>query len=230
MLFKSFSFLRGSPLFASAALVATGLAAGSASATAITVLNSNFASVSTSSFINQSTAVNPGNDPTITSWGVSTGNPPAGVQYYSSSVGQVCFVNGTGDVVYQDVGALEANTEYTLTADIIANANGVLSGNIAQIALVNTASDSNTNTQVATGTTESSNSILNSLTLTPLTTSFATGNSVSGDLSIELSSGSGQVMFTNVALTSSAVPEPASLGLLAIGALGLLLLKRRRTA
>ena len=119
MFFKSFTFFRGSPLFASAALVATGLAAGSASATAIKVLNSNFASpVEPSTGTTWSTVgtpTSPGSDTAIADWGVSAptaGNVATGVQNYSPSIGQVCYGNGNGEStynVYQDVGILQAN-------------------------------------------------------------------------------------------------------------------------
>ena len=220
---------------------------GVAPATVIPVLNYNFASqpLTENSFTyTKSATYYPGTNPLATDWGKAGGGYYNGLQNVSDT--QYAFsldVNGLtssidnpgngGATFYQDVGSLAPNTTYTLS--VLTGSGGYGGNSTAEIALVNTAADSDTSTQVPTGTT------LNSTSYTVLQSGFATetvtyttGASVSGDLSIEMAlmgpttgpSPQARVFFTNVSLTS--VPEPASLGLLAIGGLGLLLVGRKR--
>jgi hypothetical protein len=207
---------------------------GVAPATVIPVANYNFASVSlrTNTYQYVKTSPTPGDDTLITNWGVASSGYFAGLQNDSGT--QYAFSATTSAVFYQDVGPLLANTLYTLTVSSSAAYSGS-GGGTAQIALVETATDSNTTTQVATGTTLASENFTVGNEPAPLTyTTLATISP--GDLTIELSqiadhpasSPNSEVFFTNVGLTSSAVPEPASLGLLAISGLGLLLVGRKR--
>jgi hypothetical protein len=138
--------------------------------------------------------------------------------------------NGNGTQVagiYQDVGSLLADTTYTLTVAIGqrigTGPDGAWSPGI--ISLLN--GTSNTGTVEATG---------GGLPTTPgswqdYTASFTTGDTVSGDLTIELSvldAGSIQADFSNVELTAQAVPEPGTYALLAAGLVLVPFLARRR--
>ncbi len=222
---------------------------GVAPATVITVANSSFTSqpLTINSYTyTKSATYYPGTNPLVSDWGKAGGGYYNGLQNVSGT--QYAFsldVNGltssidnpgsSGATFYQDVGTLAPDTTYTLS--VLTGSGGYGGNGTAEIALVNTAADSDTSTQLPGGTT------LNSTSYTVLqngyateTVSYTTGASVSGDLSIELAlmgpttgpSPQARVFFTNVGLTSSAVPEPASLGLLAVGGLGLLLVGRKR--
>ena len=209
---------------------------GVAPATVIPVANYNFASPPVTSYnsLGNGAAVTPGADTAITDWGIAKASGSyTGVGVEPVGGGQVAYDESVANaVIYQDVGALAPDTTYTLS---VQSGSSYASGGTAEIMLVNTAADSNTLTQAATGTTLNSTSYTVGGSLVPVTVSYTTGASVSGDLSIELaltgahpssSPKNTQVQWSDASLT--AVPEPASLGLLAIGGLGLLLLKRRR--
>jgi len=142
---------------------------------------------------------------------------PSGALPSPAQGNQLLFINST--YAYQDVGPLHAGTIYTLTvaAGIINPPNGPATG---LIELLNGTNNLGT--------------LLNSTVVTPtdnvladFTTTFSTGNSVSGDLTIELAKTSGsQILYDNVQLT--AVPEPASLILCGLGAISLFAVARRR--
>ena len=138
--------------------------------------------------------------------------------------------NGNGTQVagiYQDVGSLLADTTYTLSVAIGQRAgagpNGSWSPGI--ISLLN--GTDNTGAIMATG---------GGLSSTPntwedFTTSFTTGASVSGDLTIELSvldAPSIQADFSNVELTATSVPEPGAFAMFGGGLALLWLVVRRR--
>ena len=123
--------------------------------------------------------------------------PAAGNQY--------CYINmsnsGVTGGIYQDVGALQTNTIYTLTVAIGSRADRNNSPGI--ISLIN--GTNNTGTVLATeGGLPPAQNIWQNYTVT-----FSTGTSVSGDLTIELSAlgaGTIQADFDNVRLTTTPVP------------------------
>lgn len=137
--------------------------------------------------------------------------------------------NGNGTQVagvYQDVGTLLADTTYTLSVAIGQRAgsgpNGSWSPGI--ISLLNGTDN--------TGLVLSSSGGLPSTpnTWEDFTTSFTTGSSVNGDLTIELSAldaPSIQADFSNVELTAMTVPEPATTAIAGLGGLALFVFRRR---
>ena len=215
-----------------AAGTGTLMSNGVVPAAVIPVLNYNFSSGSDKS-VGLNPAQFPGSDTFITDWGVSKASgtyTPIGL----SGSDSVYSESGYYNPIYQDVGALLPNTTYTLSVDVSNASYGA--GGTAVISLYNTATDSNTLTQVATGTQLAATTISDigfgsNAVYTAVYTSPAT---VSGDLTIELvlsarnpanSPLNTQVLFSDVGLTT---PEPAALGMLGFGGAGLLLLSRRR--
>jgi hypothetical protein len=137
--------------------------------------------------------------------------------------------NGNGTQVagvYQEVGSLLADTTYTLSVAIGQRAGSGPDGSWSPgiISLLN--GTDNTGLVLSTG---------GGLSSTPntwedFTTSFTTGASVSGDLTIELSvldAPSIQADFSNVELTATTVPEPAPVALAGLGGLALVVFRRR---
>lgn len=234
--------------FVTVALAATFGAVGIAQiadAVPITVLNPNFTepALNPTTYANTSTqtSLSPGNDSQyITDWGTDIGNTLSGawnaegVTQFASPAESWATVNGSGDYIFQDVGALTANTDYTLTVTISPNTGGYGTGFPAEIALVNTPSNPDTTTQTDVGTPLASHSLVALTKATVLTTSYVSGGIVSGDITIQLgipgplTTTDEQANFSGVGLTAAAVPAPATAGLLAIGgAVGLLLVRRR---
>ncbi len=224
-----------------AGLAIMGLTAGAASASTITVLNPNFSSPVTATYSFGPTS-SPSGSP-VTDWGV---NGYAGVVNKSSISGDASQLIGSqigvadtasdnttlsgqpdNSDLYQDVGALLPNTVYSLTVYTGFNS-GYASGEFGVLQLVNGTSDTGT---VLNGTTYDSSALTS---FGNVTLDYTTGSTVSGDLTLVLGAaaptGGDQVGFNNVRLTANPVPEPASLGLFAVGGLGLLLLNRRKTA
>jgi hypothetical protein len=140
---------------------------------------------------------------------------------------QALFVNGND--VFQDVGLLKPLTTYTLTV-AAGNQPSYGPGSVGAIELVN-----GTN---ASGTVLSSEVVgdlshpISVSNFTDFTTSFMTGSSVGGDLTIVLALTTGQqINFDNVRLEETVVPEPSSLvALCGLGGMTLisLVLRRRR--
>ncbi len=231
---------------AAAAFGAAHFVAGTASATTITVLNPDFSSPVTSSYVAHGT-VAPGSDTANTDWGIQGygGVEAEGNLYSKDPTGQVPQLVGSqvafADAVstntslssqpynsdfYQNVGALQANTTYSLTVYTGFNA-GYKTGEFGVLELVNGTSD--------TGT------VLNSVAYTPSTAwpyafedislTYTSGSTASGDLTVVLGvagpASGDQIGFNNVRLTASPVPEPSAMGLLAVGGLSLLLVCRK---
>ena len=162
-------------------------------------------------------------------------------QYYSIPNGtQAVYINYNGgdNGIYQDVGALAPDTTYNLTVYAGERLDG-LDGAYAGVSLLN-GTDYH-------GAPLAFNYLLPSeMTpgyFTPLSLSYTTGSSVSGDLTIYLDqylqapylNGSSQVSFDNVSLNAISavtgatnVPVPDTLWLLATGAASSILLARRR--
>lgn len=164
------------------------------------------------------------------------GNPPGnlpapadGTQYFAINEGPSDPTGG----IFQDVGALQADTTYTLTVAIglrsdfgAGSANPGL-GSPGIISLINGAGNTGTLLSSTTGAPTVSG------TFEDFSTSFTTGASVSGDLTIELSlapASTFQADFDNVRLDGSAaaVPEPSTYALLGIGLAFAFLVVRRK--
>lgn len=136
------------------------------------------------------------------------------------------FADNPGGIsgVYQTVGSLEPNTLYTLTVAIGSRADRI--NTPGTISLVN--GNDHTGTVLATG--GGLPALQN--TWEDYTISFATGASVSGNLTIVLSSvaaGTIQADFDNVRLEAVAVPEPEVYGMCLAGLIGLVLVQRLRS-
>jgi hypothetical protein len=239
-------------------LAAAAVAGLSAKALAVAVTNPSFESPVTGSFTDDSqTSISHS-----ANWGWSyffadtTDDHDAGVQTDGNAgvaspspdgTAQNGWVNGNGNYLYQDVGALQPNTTYILMVDVAAPGSGNYAGfnpagggsaanaETDVLELLNNATDP----QPTIGSIAVIGTMLNSLSVTPTaglwtpnnTVTYTTGASVSGDLTIMLEQTSAgaheQGIFDNVRLTATAVPEPASTGLLCLGSL--LALRRRKS-
>jgi hypothetical protein len=236
-------------------LAAAAMAGLSAKARAVLVVNPSFENPVTGSYTDDGS----GSISNAATWGWSyyfaSGagvDKDSGVQLNTNAgittpspdgTSQDGWINGGGNYLYQDVGALLPNTTYTLTVDVsapgpnnYAGFGGTGSATSAEtdlLALIN-----GTNPQTTSGSVALTGSLLNSATVTPTaglwspndSVSYTTGSSVSGDLTIELEETAAgaheQGVFDNVRVSATAVPEPASAGLLCLGSL--LALRRRR--
>jgi hypothetical protein len=125
---------------------------------------------------------------------------------------QFCYINmfnaGVTGGIYQDVGALLPNTTYTLTVAIGSRNDRINSPGI--ISLINGSDNSGTVLATAGGLPATAN------TWQDYSTTFTTGSSVSGDLTIELAVAGGatiQADFDNVRLaTVPVIPKVPTIG------------------
>ena len=187
------------------------------SSTGVVISAANIVTVNNFSFENGSTVAF-GNGSIPVQWtsfngdwaGVSSGasqfSPaivPDGTQYYAVNTGPG---HSGPSGIYQDVGALQPNTTYTLTVAIgRGDNNGVVGGNGSWspgiISLLNGTDDSGTVLATTTGYPTTPG------TWQDYTATFTTGSSVSGDLVIELGvppAATYQSLFDNVRLTTGA--------------------------
>ncbi len=235
MLSNRSSVSRGCSLAAvvMAATALVGMAGGTVQATQINVANYNFADTSAS-------APN-----TIASWIVSS-NTSAGLQnigtpewnsttlasWPTTPSGQSAWINDAGsifqDATTTDSAVWQPNSTYTFSVyygvrtDYVGAIGGMslIAGTVSGTDISSSAvvEASNNNLEPAAGT------------LGQYTISFTTGSTApTGDVILELSEVTGyQGNFDNVQLNAPAVPEPASLGLFAVGGLALALIGRKR--
>lgn len=144
-----------------------------------------------------------------------------------------------GGIEYQDVGPLEPNTTYTLTAAVCANYYGSSISNLALIGVTGPVTDASVLAAIdaphtgllAPGAISVPGLGQWTTSYSDYITGFTTGDVVSGDLVVAIvnqPTASGYA--DNVRLETAAVPEPASL--LSAGVMGLMLLggRRRRMA
>jgi hypothetical protein len=220
-------------------LACASVAGISLKAFAQTVVNPNFLNPTTGGFIDDSNAEI--NNPTATGfwgWGyyfgqTGTADKDSGVQANTNATltnppsgsAQSGWVNGADDYLYQDVGAMAANTTYNLTVSVASpggtSYGGVGAGNNQPTDLIALLNGDNilttTNNIAAVGT------VLNSLNITPndgtwtdYSISYTTGSSVSGDLTIQLEETAAgaheQGNFGDVRLTVNGVTPPSQWG------------------
>ncbi len=184
----------------------------------------------------------------IPGWGAAYGATADGVQAYTfgqyytiPNSTQAMYVNYNGgqNGSYQDVGPLQANTTYTLSVYVGERADG-LDGGYAGVSLLN-------GTDYRGAPLAFGYVLPSSMTpgfFQPLSLTYTTGGSVSGDLTIYLdqylqspfTTGDSQVSFADVTLDAAAastgavsVPDASPWALLTTGAAFALLLLRRRS-
>jgi hypothetical protein len=210
---------KSSLILTALSLVMALTGAGTSQAQAIAINNASF----------ESPVVGPGGytDNSVQGWTIDgTANYTAGVQDFGSgdfssydplaapADGDQALFVAHGGIVYQDVGALAADTTYTLTLAVGQRLSGGSNDNTGGgiFELINGTTDTGTVLAASTLDTPAEGTFnLQSLT-------YTTGDSVSGDLAIALLQTSGnQVVFDNVQLTAGAVPEPSIVLLLALG-------------
>lgn len=224
-------------------LAASAILAHSASVTAVAITINNFSfespALSEGSWSNGADAV-PG-------WGLAYGAQTDGVQayttaqYYSIPNGTQALYdnyNGAQNGVYQDVGALQADTTYKLTVYVGERLDGYGNGGYAGVSLIN-------GTDYHGAPLAFNYLVPSSMTpgyFQPLSLSYTTGSSVSGDLTVYLNqylqspfTGNTQVSFDNVTLdaasainVASPVPDTSTWIMLAAGMAATLWLVRRR--
>jgi hypothetical protein len=157
-------------------------------------------------------------------YGNYTGSEPSSRATDGTQIG---FANDPGTGLYQDLGAIQPNTDYHVTV-ALGSPNAYPTD--ATAALLN--GTNNTGTYLGSVTNPANNSNV----LTDFSFDVTTSPTAAGDLTIFLSNssltessatGDGvQANFDNVRITATSVPEPASLAFMAVG--GLALLARRR--
>lgn len=221
--------------------VFSGLAAGVATATTVVpiITNGDFSANASSytSFPGYSTGANPSSP---TGW-IVAGDVTAGVNGPDTTVGTPLapvslagvrdfgFMqdgNGTPYTSMNQTVSTTAGQAYTLTYYASGRAGDAANGatDILEVLLT----DTTNSTQITTQTPAITEAAFAPFSLNFTATSTSTNVEFLNNASSAANSPTVDV--TNVAMAIAAVPEPATLGLFAIGALGLLLLKRRRAA
>jgi hypothetical protein len=159
-------------------------------------------------------------NPTNTQFAGATGSP--GTLPSSAAGAQAAFFqyNGAVGYLFQNVGALLPDTQYTLTAAVghrLDNSSDVT----AFVGLVNGVDL--TGTPLSSNTFAFINGTSTKGIFTDLVTSFTTGSSVSGDLTIAIGVTAGvnrgnapQMVMDNVRLDATTIPEPSSMILICI--------------
>ena len=141
-----------------------------------------------------------------------------------TGVTDFAFIQTEGNYASQSVATTVGQT-YTLTYDGSGRAGDNAGSDVLEVILT----DTTNNTQITTQTPAIAQTAFNAFALTFTAPSASTNveflNNSPGSAGLN---GTPTVDVSNVAM--SAVPEPASVGLLGVGAMGLLLLKRRRTS
>ena len=140
----------------------------------------------------------------------------------TTGVSDFAFIQDQNANLSQAV-ATTAGQAYTLTYDAAARAGDSLGGGVDTLEVVLT--DATNSNQITTQTPGITEAGFNLFTLNFTAPSASTGIEFE-NLTAPVSGASGTVDVSNVAL--AAVPEPATLGLVALGTLGLLLQQRRR--
>ena len=216
MLSKSFPIYRGCSL---AVLCAAGLITSAAGATTIPLTNPGF---ETGSF--------------GTAWG-TTGSDvtvqPTTIPGGGSYNAQIAN-DGTEDGLGQFTStAIQAGT-YTYTADLSVDSAAATAGYLAILAIGTTAQLEATPPTYSADTMVASGLTAGQYTLETVTWAVAPGNSAIGQNIAVGFADSGQggtggnMYFDNAGLSFTAVPEPASLGVFAIGGVSLVLVGRKR--
>lgn len=240
--------------FVSTLLLAAAVTAGLSAKAHAAVVNSSFGTPTTGSYIDDSNgAINNPSNASFWGWGYffanTSGDHDSGVQANTNSdvtnpannAAQNGWVNGGGNYLYQDLGALAPDTTYSVTVAVAAPGGtaygGLGAGNSQPTDEVDLLNGTNTVSGTNAGVATNGTLLAGSGVITPpngsfqdVTVSFTTGASPSNDLVLQLmedtTGAHEQGIFGDVRETVTAVPEPTTAGLMCMGSL--LALRRRK--